>query len=258
MTDGFFPSALRELRGDLTKRPVIVGMLALGAILGISGPFDTFSLLPAVPRIAYWTSIVVLAFATGSLVHALVHAALQKYSRWLRLLVISCCIGIAVTLVLSCINLIAFGYWYASWAAFFKQLGIVTLISGVIEMASFALHGGNASVATKPAALLERLSLDKRGVLVAVSAEDHYVSVTTTNGTELVLMRLSDALKEVGDTPGLQIHRSHWVALDQIKKVTRIDDRGEVTLSDGATRPISRGFMPAVRAAGLLPQGRNG
>ncbi len=95
----------------------------------------------------------------------------------------------------------------------------------------------------------------KRGALIALSAEDHYVRVTTTAGTELVLMRLADAMAEISQTQGLQVHRSHWVALDQVVKVIRIGGRGELTLSDGSTRPISRGFMPAVRAAGLLPKG---
>ena len=74
----------------------------------------------------------------------------------------------------------------------------------------------------------------------------------------MLLMRLSDAINEVGATDGLQIHRSHWVAMDQISDVRRINDRGEVTLSSGDTRPISRGYMNAARDAGLVPRGRNG
>jgi hypothetical protein len=38
VTDRLFPTALRELQADLSKRPVIVGVLALGLLLGISGP----------------------------------------------------------------------------------------------------------------------------------------------------------------------------------------------------------------------------
>ena len=42
--------------------------------------------------------------------------------------------------------------------------------------------------------------------------EDHYVRVFTDAGESLILLRLSDAMAEVRDVPGLQIHRSHWVA----------------------------------------------
>jgi DNA-binding LytR/AlgR family response regulator len=59
----------------------------------------------------------------------------------------------------------------------------------------------------------------KREPLVTLSAEDHYVRLTTTNGTKLLLIRLSDAIKEIGDMRGMQIHRSHWIVMDQIQKV---------------------------------------
>lgn len=233
-------------------------MLALGVILGISGPFDTLRLLPALPRMLYWVTVVVLTFATGNLMATLVHTALKARPIWVVLAASTCAIGLAVTAVLAVLNLLAFGLWYDGWQGFVTQLGTVMLIAAVVELCGFALRNEPPQPAATATtiALLDRLPLDKRGPLVALSAEDHYVRVTTTKGTELLLMRLSDAIKEVGEQAGLQTHRSHWVALDQIKKVNRINDRGEATLSDGTTRPISRGYMPAVRAAGLLPRGR--
>ena len=54
---------------------------------------------------------------------------------------------------------------------------------------------------------------------MTVSAEDHYVRLTTTIGTKLLLIRLSDVIKEIGDMRGMQIHRSHWIVMDQIQKV---------------------------------------
>jgi hypothetical protein len=38
VTDRLFPTALREVQADLSKRPVIAGVLALGLILVISAP----------------------------------------------------------------------------------------------------------------------------------------------------------------------------------------------------------------------------
>jgi len=63
---------------------------------------------------------------------------------------------------------------------------------------------------------MQRLPWGKRGPLVTLSAEDHYVRLTTNNGTKLLLIRLLDAIKEVGNTRGMQIHRS---VMDQIQKV---------------------------------------
>lgn len=256
VTDGAFPSALREVRSNLVARPVIIGVLALGVILGISGPFDTLRQLSILPRVAYWILVVAMTFATGSFVGALVRRAPRRRTDWLWFGVSALAIGAAVTVVVSLINLAVFGVWPDTWFEFLQLFGVVTLISAVVELAGSALDGAGVTGDEDRPILLERLPLNKRGALVALSAEDHYVRVTTTVGEELLLMRLSDAVRETNGTSGLQIHRSHWVAIEQISEVRRVGDRGEVTLSDGSIRPISRGFMAAVREAGLLPKGR--
>ena len=256
MTDGIFPSALRELRSGLSKRPVIVGVLALGVLLGISGPFDTLRILPMAPlRIVYWVIVVALTFATGNFASVLVHKAMKYRPKWLNILLSTCVIGIVVTIVLSVLNLIVFGIWPSTWVEVLNQFVIVTLISAVVEIGSFALGTGSQTQSENAVALMQRLPWEKRGPLVSLSAEDHYVRVTTTNGTKLLLIRLLDAIKEVGDTRGMQIHRSHWVALDQIQKVERSGDRGKVTMKDESSCPISRKYMPDLRAAGMLPNG---
>lgn len=102
--------------------------------------------------------------------------------------------------------------------------------------------------------LLERLPLDKRGDLVALSVEDHYVRIKTTIGTEMILMRLSDAIRETGDTRGDQVHRSHWVSYDQVASARREGDRAILTLKDGGEIPVSRANLPKIREAGLLPR----
>lgn len=255
VTDRLVPSALREVRTDLTKRPVLIGMLALGLILGISGPFNTINLIPALPRTLYWITVVFVTFAIGSLIDTILRRLLTGRPTALVTILSACGIGLAVTATLALLNLLAFGFWYGSWMDFVTQLGVVTMISAVVVVCSVLLSSAPTDT---PAALLNRLPLDKRGALVSLSAEDHYVRVTTTKGEEMVLIRLSDAVAEVGSTEGLQIHRSHWIALDQIEKITRKGDRGEVTLSNQTTRPISRSYMPTVREAGLLPKGRGG
>jgi len=249
--------ALRELRADFSKRPVLVGLIALGLILGISGPFNTFELLPAIPRLVYWVAIVVLTFAVGGVVSTIVHMTLDHRLNWLSYVVSTVAIGVTVTFVLSFINLATFGIWFENWVGFFNQLGVVTLISGVVEFSHLALRNNDTTKSMAPAPLLNRLPLEKRGEIVALSAEDHYVRITTTKGTELVLMRLSDAINEIGDVSGLQVHRSHWIAVNQVKEVKRIGDRAEALVSDGTTHPISRGYMKAAREAGLFPVRRS-
>ncbi len=106
--------------------------------------------------------------------------------------------------------------------------------------------------ATKPPPILERLPLPQRGKLLALSVADHYVDVKTDRGTSLLLMRLSDAIKETAGAPGVQIHRSHWVALDAVKAVSRASGKIVVELETGDKLPVSRGYLAAAREAGLV------
>jgi DNA-binding LytR/AlgR family response regulator len=115
---------------------------------------------------------------------------------------------------------------------------------------------GRPLAAPAPPRLIGRLPWDKRGALIALSVTDHYVHVTTTRGHEMLLMRLSDAITEADPTPGLQVHRSHWVALAAIATARRHGDGAVIGLTNGTEVPVSRGFLPAVLAAGLLPRAR--
>ena len=106
---------------------------------------------------------------------------------------------------------------------------------------------------TQSPALLDRLPFDKRGPLLALSVSDHYVEVRTSKGHELLLMRLSDAIRETAPEPGLQIHRSHWVAKSAVQSARRDGARAFLTLIDGTEVPASRTYLPALKEAGLLP-----
>ncbi|SFI39771.1 transcriptional regulator, LytTR family [Albimonas pacifica] len=109
-----------------------------------------------------------------------------------------------------------------------------------------------------PAArILERLSPERRGALRRLSMQDHYVQVATDRGTELVLLRLGDAIAECDPVEGLQVHRSHWVARAAVVAAWRDGDRAVLELAGGERIPVSRGRVQALREAGWLP-GRAG
>ena len=78
--------------------------------------------------------------------------------------------------------------------------------------------------------------------------------VRTTKGEEMILMRLADAIREVGVTPGAQVHRSHWAAFDQVAAVTRDGDRAVLQMTIGGDIPVSRRHIPTIKEAGLLPR----
>ncbi|MGB3247250.1 MAG: LytTR family DNA-binding domain-containing protein [Sulfitobacter sp.] len=86
------------------------------------------------------------------------------------------------------------------------------------------------------------------GQVVSLSMQDHYVEVTCENGTDLILMRLSDAIAELDGLKGLRTHRSHWVALEAVKGVERNGAKLKVILKGGRVLPVSATYADHVIA----------
>lgn len=110
-----------------------------------------------------------------------------------------------------------------------------------------------AEAAPTPPKFLERLPLKLRGAEVwAVEAEDHYLRLHTSKGQDLILMRLSDAARELDGIEGMQVHRSWWVARDAIADARRGDGRATLTLKDGSQVPVSRSYAGQLRQRGWI------
>jgi hypothetical protein len=88
--------------------------------------------------------------------------------------------------------------------------------------------------------------------LVSLSSEDHYVRVVTDRGNALIRYRFSDALTEVKGLPGIQVHRSHWVAIRAIERVIACGKAYRLILNNGTEVPVSRTNVGVLRASGLL------
>ncbi|HEY1752276.1 MAG TPA: LytTR family DNA-binding domain-containing protein [Caulobacteraceae bacterium] len=102
-----------------------------------------------------------------------------------------------------------------------------------------------------PPKFLARLPAKLAGAeLFAVEAEDHYLRLHTSQGQDLILMRLGDAIDELEGLEGAQTHRSWWVAKAAVASAEKLDGRAVLTLKDGAEVPVSRGFAKALRSAG--------
>lgn len=100
--------------------------------------------------------------------------------------------------------------------------------------------------------LLRRLAPGFRGPVVALQSEDHYVRVHGASGSELVLMRLRDAIAEMEGRPGEQVHRSWWIADGGIASVEADGRSRSVTLINGAVAPIARDSVSRLEHKGFL------
>lgn len=262
MSNGDLQLALREWRSHITSIPAAVATLGIGTVLGLLGPFNTEALLPLLQRLVYWCVLVTLTYDVGSLVNVVLGVWMRGRSRMALLVTSTLGVGIAVTIVVFAINYVVFSFIPAAdeLVAFLATtFAICAVVNGALHYFSSHMNTDNAApVAAAPVRktppLLDRLPLDKRAPLVAISVEDHYVRIQTTKGEEMVLLRLSDAIREVGTTDGAQVHRSHWIAFDQVTAAARVADRAVLTMTTGIEIPVSRANLPKIKEAGLLPK----
>jgi DNA-binding LytR/AlgR family response regulator len=250
--------ALREMRRIFSSSLGRLMLIAVVALLGISGPFGTLESMSFGPRVAYWAVTVPTTFALGVLVSAFMAERLRQYEPlWLTRVFVALMAAIAITIFVAILNWIAFGhspigleYWSGLVFSVMATAAVIALVLQYIPDSAAAKD--TASLQLPP--LLERLELAKRGALISLSVQDHYVEVTTTKGVSLVLMRLSDAIRETGDIDGLQVHRSHWVSVKHITSAKRDGDRAILTLSDGRDLPASRSYVKTLKERAILPR----
>jgi len=140
--------------------------------------------------------------------------------------------------------------------AVIQTFGPVLAISGAMTAVNLMAGGRLVEIQARPTGsapprFLERLPPRLRGAdLYAVEAQDHYLRLHTSQGTDLILMRLADALAELQGLEGAQIHRSWWVAKAAVDDARRSDGRGVLRLKSGVEAPVSRRFAQALRAEG--------
>lgn len=85
--------------------------------------------------------------------------------------------------------------------------------------------------------------------VIALEMEDHYVRVHTALGSELVLMRLRDAMALMTEVEGMQVHRSWWVARDAVEDVQRDGRNIRLKLARDLEAPVARAKVVELRAA---------
>ncbi len=248
--------ALRQARAHLAARPVLLTLVGVSLVLALSGPFRTLDLLGPGTRAVYWTAVVFGTYATGTMVMAVL-GQWSRFSGWpraLRIAVGGVLVGLAVALILVLIDRLVLGRPPDSGPDVVQLTAIAILISlFVVAVGILQARLELRPALPRPVLILDRLPLAKRGALLCLSVEDHYVQVTTALGREMVLMRLGDAIREAGDMPGLQVHRSHWVALAAVRDVRRTGETAVLTLTNGVEVPVSRRYIRDLRQAGILP-----
>lgn len=239
---------------DTWGRGMLIAVVA-GVFMALIAPFQTH-LVPLQIRLLYWVGLMVLGSVWGHGMAAWIFRLPGLAERrWLAASLLTLAIGLPYTVVV----------WALTGASFehspqLKNLpyyfGPVMLVSAAMTaIAMLANQTPPQTHAAKPGAapakFLDRLPLKLKGAEVwAVEAEDHYLRIHTDRGSDLILMRLSDAVSELEGLEGAQTHRSWWVARSAVVGAKRNDGRAVFTLKNGVEVPVSRTWAKVLRAKG--------
>jgi hypothetical protein len=228
---------------------------AAGVFLALVGAMGTDE-MPVVQRLIYWVPLMIggtlVAYAVGIVTtraplartHPLLFGAAQAV---LVSLPITGVVWVYNGLLGAPIELDALPYLFGT--VFVISAAMTAII--MLATPGAVTHAPPAGAPAAPVRFLERLSPKLKGaVLYAVSAEDHYLRLHTSKGSDLILMRLADAISELEGLEGAQTHRSWWVAKDAVENARRESDRVTLTLKGGAEAPVSRPNIKPLREAG--------
>lgn len=221
-------------------------------ILTVVGPFGTDEGLTVGARTIYWGVLVGLSMLMAYAVKIAVARMFPDVSLAGREFIVVLGLTLFYTPVVNAVAgslRLDRGIGVTDYVKLSATVFFVGCLVAVVHI--LALHTLEGQKNDGPPRLLSRLPKSQWGPLLRLTVEDHYVAVTTEKGTERLLMRFSDALREVEGIDGLRVHRSHWVARGAVAGIERENGRLFLILVDGARVPVSRNYRAAVEEAGI-------
>lgn len=247
-------STAESLRGWGTE---FAGATIIGVFLGVLGPFGNFFNGPVWERIPYW----VLMTWSGLLVYGGAIRLILARGWSLRRVRLA----LAALVVVMSAPFAAYSFWVASliWPVLKTVEGLspaLWYLEGLVATAPqvavfYWLHSrrmaARSTRAATPAPAGDLLGVRPEDVL-CLSMEDHYVRVHTASGSRLVLATLAQAVAALKGAPGLQTHRSWWVAEAAVAEPLADGRNLRLRLVNGVIAPVARSAVAGVRAAGWL------
>lgn len=250
---------LRQLR-EMFSRPFFWLVIAAAITLtSMAGPYYTLERFSLPERLVYWGTTITLSAAIMTALSVLAHRLTEaRSSHWALVSTLAGVMGVlSVVMTIYLAEGLATGFapgWFdlsripALLPYVAPSVVAVTLI--VNAVISFQRATGPQPTAAPGLTALQRKLPSHLGhEVIAVQAQDHYVEVTTQQGSAMVLMRLSDVVDDLAPLGGLQVHRSWWINLAHIVAVEKGANGPELRLSSGQVIPVGRSFRKAFNAA---------
>lgn len=240
----------REFIGRCREPILLISLVAATILATISGPFGTAELLGWASRFFFWLLILSSSFLLAIVTELIFRKENFNFGFWLLVFMGSGFFAVTATAMIYLQGWILFG------SVSFSNSNVVEIFVTTTTMfvsVSFVKNILFPPPETPVQVLfLKRLRSDLGRDLLRISGQDHYVEVVTRTGSDLVLMRFSDALVELNGYSGMRVHRSHWVAKEAITGVYKTNGKMSLKLSDGKQLPVSRSYRNQLHKAGYL------
>lgn len=238
---------LREMQATIFAPTRLVIYAAVAVILIVVSPFGTDKILSWPGRIGYWGVSTLLICFISDIVTRASNAFFTDDKPVHQIAANTVLTCLAVTTVIFLVNMSVWGS-DPKVPGFFDLLLIVAPISLAVSCTiHFLIRNLRSQPDKKEVPFFKRLPHHLGTELSYLSMQDHYVEVVTSKGKEMLLMRFSDALAELEDYDGLQIHRSHWVSKEAVAGHKRIDGKLFLQMVDNTELPVSRSFQSQVK-----------
>lgn len=233
-------------------------VLLLALALGHGGPYGTYERFTLIERLGLWVLVIMVPWAMTKCFFVLAKkfAPADTSSTLLIVLLIPflALIGSAFTTQINLkVGLITERTFFEAW-----PYAILTwLIFAYIIVLPMTLIGSSIAKESRKSGVMNMMEFFHQKLpdsiqgkqLLALKAEDHYLKVITDGGSALILMKFEDALSVLNGYPGIQTHRSWWVASSQLNGLPSMPaSTTYVTLQNGEQAPISRRRRKEVNA----------
>lgn len=241
-------------------------MTVIGVILALIGPFGSFQ-DPLPLRLIVWLGFSYLGYALYAPIDGIVVrlAPALQLPEWL-LRVMACLVAtlpmaVAVYVLPRLPGPIEAPPLASMVTHYFYVLVIGGLVTATFHfLGRYQAQDGKTAVAPSPLPVeatdnprfLDSLPPELGSDIFALEMEDHYVRVHTALGSDLVLMRMRDAVAELEAIEGMQVHRSWWVARGAVEDVKRDGRNLRLMLAREIEAPVSRANVAALKDAGWV------
>jgi hypothetical protein len=244
---------------ELPSVKTLIINLVIGTALAFLGPFGSYS-LDIVSRLLYW----IVSINIGYFIYHISHKLVSWYfvGKTIHFALQSIVLAFIASIPLTFLIIFTTYYFISpevnlknSYLFFFPQ---VMLLGLIIDALIHYIHMPNnlqsptseQNTLRSGHVFLQRLNSKIGTKLICFVMEDHYLHIYTQEGSQMILMRMKDALRELQEYDGQQVHRSWWVANDEISKAIKSGRKTVLIMSNGQDVPVSRNYLPTIKDLG--------